>query len=159
MDCDNDSILLKVDQVGDAACHKGYKSCFFSKVEGNELKIIESKIFDPKEVYKDKHVKNAQKYLVFTDVLAVDFASIVALENLRLILVDGVANDRAKYCLPESYKTELTWTLNARSLQNFISLRSGKSALWEIQNLANMVYNTLPKEHKYLFNSAISQNK
>jgi len=52
VDCDNDSVLLKVDQVGDAACHKGYKSCFFSKVEENELKIVESKIFDPKKVYK-----------------------------------------------------------------------------------------------------------
>lgn len=52
VDCDNDTILLKVDQVGGAACHKGYKSCFFSKVEDNDLKIVESKIFDPKEVYK-----------------------------------------------------------------------------------------------------------
>lgn len=52
VDCDNDTVLLKVDQVGGAACHKGYKSCFFSKVEDNELKIVESKIFDPKEVYK-----------------------------------------------------------------------------------------------------------
>jgi len=31
VDCDNDTILLKVDQVGDAACHKGYKTCFFLK--------------------------------------------------------------------------------------------------------------------------------
>lgn len=52
VDCDNDTVLLKVDQAGDAACHKGYKSCFFSKVVGNDLKIVESKIFDPKEVYK-----------------------------------------------------------------------------------------------------------
>jgi len=52
VDCDNDTVLLKVDQVGDAACHKGYKSCFFSKVIENDLKIVESKIFDPKEVYK-----------------------------------------------------------------------------------------------------------
>lgn len=52
IDCDNDTVLLKVDQVGGAACHKGYKSCFFSKVVGNELKIMGSKIFDPKEVYK-----------------------------------------------------------------------------------------------------------
>ncbi|HGY11879.1 MAG TPA: phosphoribosyl-AMP cyclohydrolase [Desulfobacterales bacterium] len=52
VDCDNDTVLLKVDQVGNAACHKGYKSCFFSKVEGNDLTIVESKIFDPKEVYK-----------------------------------------------------------------------------------------------------------
>jgi phosphoribosyl-AMP cyclohydrolase len=52
VDCDADTVLLKVEQVGGAACHKGYKSCFFSRVEDNELKIVESKIFDPKEVYK-----------------------------------------------------------------------------------------------------------
>ena len=52
VDCDLDTILLKVDQVGNAACHKGYKSCFFSKVEKNDLKITESMVFDPDEVYK-----------------------------------------------------------------------------------------------------------
>ena len=52
VDCDLDTILLKVEQVGNAACHKGYKSCFFSKVEENDLKITESIIFDPDEVYK-----------------------------------------------------------------------------------------------------------
>ena len=52
VDCDNDTVLLKVDQAGGAACHKGYKSCFFSKIVENDLKIVESKIFDPKEVYK-----------------------------------------------------------------------------------------------------------
>ncbi|MCK5686923.1 phosphoribosyl-AMP cyclohydrolase, partial [bacterium] len=35
VDCDSDTILLKVDQIGGAACHKGYKSCFFSKVQDN----------------------------------------------------------------------------------------------------------------------------
>ncbi len=52
VDCDHDTILLKVDQIGGAACHKGYKSCFFSCVENNELTITDSIIFDPKEVYK-----------------------------------------------------------------------------------------------------------
>ncbi len=52
VDCDNDTILLKVDQVGGAACHKGYKSCFFSKVQDSDLIIVESKVFDPKKVYK-----------------------------------------------------------------------------------------------------------
>ncbi|MFH2093053.1 MAG: phosphoribosyl-AMP cyclohydrolase [Pseudomonadota bacterium] len=52
VDCDHDTILLKVDQVGGAACHKGYKSCFFSRVENNELKIVDTIIFDPKEVYR-----------------------------------------------------------------------------------------------------------
>ena len=52
VDCDKDTVLLKVDQIGGAACHKGYKSCFFSTVQDNELNIVEPKIFDPKEVYK-----------------------------------------------------------------------------------------------------------
>jgi thymidylate synthase (FAD) len=72
-------------------------------------------------------------------------------------LVAGISNDRAKYCLPESYKTELTWTINARSLQNFISLRSDKAALWEIRDLANMVYETLPSDHRYLFENSLKE--
>ena len=52
VDCDMDTVLLKVDQVGGAACHKGYKSCFFSVVQDGEAKITEQKIFDPKKVYK-----------------------------------------------------------------------------------------------------------
>lgn len=52
VDCDLDTLLLKVEQIGGAACHKGYKSCFFSKVEENDLKITESIVFDPDEVYQ-----------------------------------------------------------------------------------------------------------
>jgi len=99
--------------------------------------------------------ERAEKYLVMTDVDMVDEMSIRALENLRAVLAAGISNDRAKYCLPESYKTELTWTINARSLQNFISLRSDKAALWEIRELANAVYNTLPLDHRYLFENSL----
>jgi len=95
--------------------------------------------------------KRASKYLVFTGVDIVDEMSIKALENLRLVLKEGISNDKAKYCLPEAYKTELTWTINARSLQNFLSLRSDKAALWEIRDLAYKLFNVLPDEHKYLF--------
>ncbi len=53
IDCDNDTILIKVDQKGGAACHLGYKSCFFRKIDNNGLiKITEDRVFDPKEVYK-----------------------------------------------------------------------------------------------------------
>jgi phosphoribosyl-AMP cyclohydrolase len=52
VDCDHDTILLKVEQVGNAACHKGYKSCFFKRLENNELKIVEKRVFDPEKVYK-----------------------------------------------------------------------------------------------------------
>jgi phosphoribosyl-AMP cyclohydrolase len=51
VDCDDDTVLLKVEQVGNAACHKGYTSCFFRKVNG-DVKIIEEKVFDPEKVYK-----------------------------------------------------------------------------------------------------------
>ena len=52
IDCDNDTILLKVKQIGNAACHTGYESCFYRKLKGNKLKIIGKKVFEPKEVYK-----------------------------------------------------------------------------------------------------------
>lgn len=52
IDCDDDTILLKVEQVGGAACHTGYRSCFFKKVEDGSVRVVGEKIFDPKEVYK-----------------------------------------------------------------------------------------------------------
>jgi phosphoribosyl-AMP cyclohydrolase len=52
VDCDADTILLKVKQLGGAACHEGYKSCFFRQVEGDGLKVIAERVFDPKAVYK-----------------------------------------------------------------------------------------------------------
>jgi len=52
IDCDNDTVLLKVEQIGGAACHTGYKSCFYRKVENREIKIMGKPVFDPKDVYK-----------------------------------------------------------------------------------------------------------
>ena len=52
IDCDNDTILLQVDQIGGAACHEGYRSCFFRQQDGGGWKVIAERVFDPKEVYK-----------------------------------------------------------------------------------------------------------
>jgi len=52
LDCDLDTILLKVDQRGGAACHAGYESCFYRRYEEGELVEVEKPVFDPKEVYK-----------------------------------------------------------------------------------------------------------
>src|SRR5207302_3515782 len=52
VDCDADTILLKVHQIGGAACHEGYASCFFRKVAGDQLTVIGARVFDPKLVYK-----------------------------------------------------------------------------------------------------------
>jgi phosphoribosyl-AMP cyclohydrolase len=52
IDCDADTVLLKVRQVGGAACHEGYASCFFRKVEPDGLHVVGERVFDPKAVYK-----------------------------------------------------------------------------------------------------------
>ena len=49
IDCDEDTLLIKINQVGKAACHEGYGSCFFRDIKG---KIKDKKVFDPKKVYK-----------------------------------------------------------------------------------------------------------
>jgi phosphoribosyl-AMP cyclohydrolase len=51
IDCDNDTVLLQVRQIGGAACHEGYRSCFFRKKAKKDWKVIAKKVFDPKEVY------------------------------------------------------------------------------------------------------------
>jgi phosphoribosyl-AMP cyclohydrolase len=52
VDCDGDAVLLKVEQVGGAACHEGYPSCFFRRITGDALEVVAERVFDPKEVYK-----------------------------------------------------------------------------------------------------------
>jgi phosphoribosyl-AMP cyclohydrolase len=53
VDCDADAVLLKVDQVG-AACHEGYRSCFFRQVTGQGLQVVAERLVDPAEVYGKK---------------------------------------------------------------------------------------------------------
>ena len=52
LDCDSDTVLLKVHQIGGAACHEGYSSCFFRRLESDGLQVIGERVFDPAEVYK-----------------------------------------------------------------------------------------------------------
>jgi phosphoribosyl-AMP cyclohydrolase len=52
VDCDADAVLLKVRQVGGAACHTGHRSCFYRRVEGESWVTEGTPVFDPKEVYK-----------------------------------------------------------------------------------------------------------
>ena len=52
IDCDRDTVIFKVEQIGGAACHKGYRSCFFRSVSGKGCEIVSELVFDPQEVYK-----------------------------------------------------------------------------------------------------------
>ena len=122
-------------------------------VKSTRYTLKELKECEPFEI---DDFEGASKFIVLTGNKDVDIASIVALNNLQALLKKGISNDIAKFALVESYKTELTWTINARSLQNFLSLRSNKSALWEIRKLAREIFHNLPKEHKYLFEDYIN---
>jgi thymidylate synthase (FAD) len=76
-------------------------------------------------------------------------------QNLKYILLFlskyKLSNDLIKYLLPESFKTELVMTLNVRSFRNFLKLRTSKAALWEIRKLGNMMYKSIPGDHKILY--------
>ena len=51
IDCDDDTVLLKVEQLGGAACHTGHRSCFYKKIEDGSIRVTEEPVFDPREVY------------------------------------------------------------------------------------------------------------
>ena len=55
VDCDQDTVVFKVEQLGGAACHTGYRSCFYRKITDNQLTIHEQeRVFDPAAVYGTK---------------------------------------------------------------------------------------------------------
>ena len=51
LDCDGDTVLLKVNQIGGAACHTGFRSCFHHRYVQGRWKVSGKKVFNPKEVY------------------------------------------------------------------------------------------------------------
>ena len=100
--------------------------------------------------------ERASKYIVLTGDEDIDYMSILALENLRQMVQTGKPNDISKYCISECFKTSLVMTINARSLQNFLELRTSKHALKEIQELARAMFEVLPSDHKFLFRSLLN---
>jgi phosphoribosyl-AMP cyclohydrolase len=52
IDCDDDTVVILIDQIGGAACHKGYRSCFYRELKDGEVTTCSPLVFDPKEVYK-----------------------------------------------------------------------------------------------------------
>lgn len=100
----------------------------------------------------DTEWETISNYVVLTGETVTDTYVAKSLQNLcDTIRQSPDSSDTMKYQLPEAFKTSLVLTINARSLQNFLNLRSSKHALWEIRELASVIYFTLPDEHKYLF--------
>ena len=123
-------------------------------VKSTRYTLKELKEEDSLNCFDPDDFDRARKYLHYTDNSIVDNTSVRCLEMLRRLIKGNVSNDEAKYALPESYLTSLVFTINARSLQNFINLRTSSAALKEIRDLAIMIRDTVPKSHRFLYEKA-----
>jgi phosphoribosyl-AMP cyclohydrolase len=52
VDCDDDTVIYQVEQIGGAACHTGHRSCFFRQISEEGFQTFDEPVFDPEEVYK-----------------------------------------------------------------------------------------------------------
>jgi len=94
----------------------------------------------------------ASKYINFVGIPEIDEASVFALEGLRRLICSGqYSNDQVKYALPESYRLDLYWTINARSLRNFLGLRRSNRAHFEIHAMADKTYDAIPNQHLFMY--------
>lgn len=96
------------------------------------------------------HLDRVKKYIDINPKLNVIHQT-EGLERLRMAVYQGGSLDDVKYLVPENYLTNLVWTINVRSLRNFLHLRLSKSAHFKIRELAELVYDAIPQEHKFLF--------
>ena len=82
-----------------------------------------------------------EKFLIDDIEAIVKYSSIESLKKIKMMLnMPNPDMDKIKYALPECYKTELVWTINLRSLRNFLKLRLSLKAHQEIRKLANRIY-------------------
>ncbi len=57
LDCDGDTLLLRVDQVGGIACHTGRRHCFFRRLSDGAWEVVEQPLRDPAEIYGENHAE------------------------------------------------------------------------------------------------------
>ena len=111
---------------------------------------VRSTRYTLKELKNDNDIK-LEKYCYVSDIQEINATNLDTLLKMKILLENNIPNDKVKYMLPESYLTQFRCTINARSLNNLLNLRTDKSALQEFRDLANMIYDSLPSEHKFLF--------
>ena len=100
---------------------------------------------------KSMTLTELSKQIVLTGHSDIDLANFAQLQLVQEFKIRRIPNDVAKYALPDAFKTEMIWTINARSLRNFLALRTSTRALSEIRQIAFAMYNALPESHKFIF--------
>lgn len=71
---------------------------------------------------------------------------------------EGWSNDDISMLLPQAYNYTFQVSMNAQAIQHFLSLRTSKGAHYDIRNLANAIYESLPDSHKYLFTHTLKDS-
>ena len=101
------------------------------------------------------HLGTISQYIYISKNELVFRQQLLALCALQKLIKLNLPNDEVKYILPECYKTELTYSINARALQQLIYLRTGSNVLPEFRTLVKSLYNVLPSQQQYLFTEFI----
>ena len=122
---------------------------------------IKSTRFTLKQLAKEEYFhsgdkERASKYINLTGDNVIDWYSILTLNSVRIVITNGIKNDIAKYCLPECWKVDLVWTINMRSLMNFLELRLASGSHFEIRELAKHILEAIPQEHIFLYERFLS---
>lgn len=108
-----------------------------------ESDLIEGVEFKP-------NIERAKKYIDINPNIPIG-VQVKQLDILSYAIQNGVSLDQVKNLVPESYLTDIVFTINFRSLMNFLRLRTSKSAHYKIRELAFMILEQIPEKHKFLF--------
>lgn len=126
----------------------------------NEKSFITDNIDYNNEVFVIYDWNLIGKYIAISNNYEIATLEAEQLEVLRQAISDNLDNiDEIKHLLPESYLCDIVWTINVRSLRNFLQLRLSKSAHFKIQELAKLVYETIPEQHKFLYKDIVDDNR
>ena len=103
--------------------------------------------------------EKADERMAYEFIMRLDYACTSMYELYKQFLEDGLAPEQARFFLHVNHYTEMYWTVNARSLMNFLNLRTHETAQWEIRQYANFILNYFEQEMPLTFDAFINNNK
>ena len=119
---------------------------------------VESTRWALARILKNTQKSDMAKFLTLTGDAEVDDANIEQLCKVAQWTKPGPnkkKNDVVKFAIPEAFRTKVQFTINIRSLRNWMALRTSPRALWEIRETAREMFEELPEDHKFLFQDRV----
>ncbi len=115
---------------------------------------VKSSRYTLKELTKNTDIPEdtyLSSFLVKSGNEIIDYENIKTLKTIKQLLRSNIKNDIIKYMLPEAYKVDLVFSINARALRNLLELRLSGSAHFEIRELADNLLKAIPEEYSIIF--------